>query len=324
MDPDKIAEALADVDISSDFDKLKAMTSTESSEVAPAPIAEPTPDVTQNSSPETKTEDTVVEAPKPADPLVYKEPVRQDNESDGQFALRQRMASMVAKRSLSTSPEEKKDLTRQIKDLRKELPHAAGPQVGNEESHYQQNTQPTEPEPIDTSKMSEDEYERYIIALRAKEAGFISSDELAEKVDQILLQRDQMRIEEDTDKMYVDVVETFKNSHPEYKDETNLANLLTLVEDTYNYEGKSAMEIIGFLERAHEDMTGVSEHTAQRFIDETKKINTLDFSNSSSSTSSNNLSIDEVTTDFLKKRGETSADLDAATDAVAAKLLNRR
>ena len=309
QEPAMVEETVEDVDISDEFDALHKDAQSRDIDATGQPVeTEVTPDVTEEpSTPAAEPEGSQTETPTLA--------TRADGESEGKYALRQRIAQLQ-KSKKSADPSEKKDITKQIKATRKEL----GKVDKSKAEDYQSAAQPSEtkPEEPDVNNMTNEEYERHVVKVRAKEAGFLDANDVeqmfADLQDKSKSQREQTQRED----MYVGVVEGFIADNPQYREDSQLDSLIAVVADMYNVEGKSDKELRGIFERAHNDLNpndGIAE-TIQSSHKVTQTLNTGDFKNQHHSSASNDSILSEKETDVLGQWGSSEEEIDGIVDSV--------
>jgi len=283
-------------------------------------------DVAEDSSPQTISEEPEDESPDSTDgteegsePKGTKELVRAEEESDGHFALRQRIVQLQAQKKAADNPDERKNLQQDIKATRKELGTVDKPVQHDYQKPTQTPTPDSQEKPLtqeDLNNMSQQEYELHIVKQRARQAGYIDKDTAAKMFEQMMKDRDTSRMAEERTDMYASVVEKFIKDNPQYNDDSQIDSLMMVVKDLYNIEGKNGNEFRGILERAHKDLNPRDVSKVIKASQQLKQtVDTGNFTGSSHAKAKSGI-LSDSESELLEQFGTSEEEMDAMIDSL--------
>lgn len=199
-------------------------------------------EVSSDSSPEEPVDpdQSPVEPDKPTDP-ADKTPKQGSNEPDWRYQLRMRIWQGAKEKSAAQTPDEKVAAQKKIEGARRDLAKEsrARDYTPTDEDEKALATY-TDPNVLETDKQR--------VRALARQAGFISRDDLQEEVQQIVKGEKQAQVEV---KAVDDFFKEGKNAEI-YANEENRNVFFDTMEDMFKYEGKSYEQIRLMCKAAHE------------------------------------------------------------------------
>lgn len=180
-------------------------------------------------------------------------------ESDESYEKRIELLDLVKRRKLATSPEQKTQLSEEIKKTKGQLKNLNGTdKIINPLNKSEVNT---EEEVVDESLKADKE--------RLKEIGGVTKEEI-----QQIIQQERLSVDVKS------TLEKFVERHSELKDEDTREVFFDFVDENYNWQNKSGKDLMTVLELARENMFKPSESIQERVLkgaNVQEKVNAMQF-----------------------------------------------
>jgi len=176
-------------------------------------------------------------------------------ESDESYEKRIELMDLVKRRKSAITPEQKKELSDQIKATKSQIKNLNGSDKINQETK-----EPNNPEEDDALKADKD---------RFKQLGGVTKEDVEEMVRQ---ERQASEVKSTLDK--------FIDRHSELKDEDMREVFFDFVDQNFNWQGKNGKDLMTVLEIARESMFKPSETVQERVIKAAgvaEKVNAMQF-----------------------------------------------
>lgn len=227
-------------------------------EVKPEENKEETPEKPKEEEPAKPS----VEDAKKEDEYEFRVPNKGKFESDESFEKRIALLDLVKKRKLATTPEQKQQLSEEIKKAKGQMKNLNGAdKITNPLNNNGVDTKKTEEKPEDEALKADKE--------RLKQLGGATKEDIAE-----VIQKERQASE------VKGTLEKFVDRHSELKDEDTREVFFDFVDENYNWQNKSGKELMTVLELARESMFKPSETIQERVLkgaNVQEKVNAMQF-----------------------------------------------
>ena len=237
-------------------------------ELAPKKPEEAKPEEKKEETPEKPKEEEPAKPPvdeakeKKEDEYEFRVPNKGKFESDESYEKRIELLDLVKKRKLAVTPEQKQQLSEEIKKAKGQLKNLNGAdKIINPLNNNGVETKKGEEKPEDEALKADKE--------RLKQLGGATKEDIAE-----VIQKERQASEVKS------TLEKFVDRHLELKDTDTREVFFDFVDENYNWQNKSGKELMTVLELARENMFKPSESIQDRVLkgaNVQEKVNAMQF-----------------------------------------------
>lgn len=209
-----------------------------------------------------KVEDNSIPPVEPAkeDKYEFRVPNKGKFESDESFEKRIELLDLVKKRKLAKTPEQKQQLSDDIKTTKSQIKNLNGTDKFINPLNQKSEVVPEKTEEDELLKADRE---------RLKQLGGVTKEEVQET-----LQKERQAIEVKS------TLDKFVERHAEFKDDDTREVFFDFVDSTYNWQNKSGKELMTVLELAREGFSKPSETIQERVLkgaNVQEKVNAMQF-----------------------------------------------
>ena len=228
-----------------------------------APKEEVKPEEKKEATPEApKVEDTSTPPAEPAkeEKYEFRVPNKGKFESDESYEKRIELLDLVKKRKLAKSPEQKQQLSDEIKTTKSQIKNLNGTDKFINPLNQKSEVVPEKPEEDELLKADKE---------RLKQLGGATKEDIEQ-----IVKKERLAIEVKS------TLDKFVDRHTELKDEDTREVFFDFVDSNYNWQNKSGKELMTVLELARESMFKPSETIQERVLkgaNVQEKVNAMQF-----------------------------------------------